>query len=301
MRFRTPVFFALLALALVSVPVLAQDGGDVTFKSTELAPGLYMLEGVGGFGGGNIGLLTGEDGVVLVDDSFPPHTETLLKAVAEVVSEPIDFVINTHVHGDHTGGNTTLTGKGATLVAHDNVRARMVKNGMPTPDGNVPAPKEMLPVLTFDDNVTFHLNGQESYVFHVEHAHTDGDAVIHFRGANVIHAGDVFFNGLFPFIDMDNGGSVDGYLAAQKKILEMAGEDGRIIPGHGPLATPADLQASITMLETGRENVRALMAKGHSLDEILEANPLADFEEQDWQFISTERMIRQLHRGLTSN
>lgn len=302
MNTRTYAFFALLAVLLVSTPVLAQDAAapEVTFKSTELAPGLYMLEGVGGFGGGNVGLLTGDDGVVLVDDSFPPHTQTLLGAVAQVVSEPIDFVINTHVHGDHAGGNAILSGKGATLVAHDNVRARLVANGTPTPEGNVPAPKAMLPVLTFNDALTFHLNGQESHVFHVAQAHTDGDAVIHFRTANVIHAGDVFFNGIFPFIDLDNGGSVDGYIAAQKKILELAGADGKIIPGHGPLATPADLRASIDMLETAKKNIGALLAEGKSLDDIIAANPLADFASQDWQFITTERMIRQVHRDLTS-
>lgn len=298
---RNLVSLAAIALILVALPAVAQDDApEVTFESTELAPGLHMLEGVGGFGGGNVGLLLGEDGVVLVDDSFPPHTEQLLVAISKVVSEPVDFVINTHVHGDHLGGNAVFSSKGSTLVAHDNVRTRLVANGMPTPDGPQPAAKEMLPVLTFDDAVTFHLNGQESYVFHVEHAHTDGDAVIHFRTANVIHTGDVFFNGIFPFIDMDNGGSLDGYIAAQKHILELAGDDAKIIPGHGPLATPADLQASITMLESAKKAVAALLAEGKSLDQILEAEPLADFESQSWQFITTERMIRQVHRGLTS-
>ncbi len=298
---RTLVSLAAIPLILLALPSMAQDAApQVTFKTTELAPGLHMLEGVGGFGGGNVGLLIGEDGVVLVDDSFPPHTEQLLAAIAEVVSEPIDFVINTHVHGDHLGGNSALSAQGSTLVAHDNVRSRLVKEGMPTPDGPQPAGKEMLPVLTFDDAVTFHLNGQESYVFHVEHAHTDGDAVIHFRTANVIHAGDVFFNGVFPFIDMDNGGSLDGYIAAQKRILEMADDESKIIPGHGPLATSADLKASIDMLESAKKAVGGLLAEGKSLDQILEAKPLADFESQSWQFITTERMIRQLHRGLTS-
>lgn len=303
MHFRATVFLVLAALSLAPIPLFAQAAAaapEVTFQAVEVAPGIYMLEGVGGFGGGNVGLLTGEDGVVLVDDSFPPHTEQLLAAIAQVVSDPVDFVINTHVHGDHLGGNPTLGGMGATLVAHDNVRARLVKDGMPIPDGAVPASPEMLPVLTFEDAVTFHLNGQEAHVFHVANAHTDGDAVIHFRTAGLIHAGDVFFNGLFPFIDLDNGGSVDGYIAGQKRILELAGDSAKIIPGHGPLATPADLKASIAMLETAKERIAAQIAAGKSIEEILAARPLEEFEAQSWQFITTERMIRQVHRDLAS-
>ncbi len=289
-------------LALLSLPTLAQEAAQppqVTFKATELSAGLYMLEGVGGFGGGNIGLLTGEDGVVMVDDSFPPHTEQLMAAVAEVVSAPVDFVVNTHVHGDHVGGNVTLDAQGAVIVAHDNVRSRLVKDGMRTGSGSIPAPEDMLPVLTFADAVTFHLNGQEAYVFHVEHAHTDGDAIIHFRTADVIHAGDVFFHGIFPFIDLDSGGSVDGYIAAQKEIHAACKEGTRIIPGHGPLATCADLQGSIDMLEAAKTAIGSLIAEGKTIEQILEAAPLADYESQNWQFITTERMIRQVHRDLT--
>ena len=258
-----------------------------------------MLEGMGGFGGGNVGLLTGKDGVILVDDSFPPHTDQLLAAIAEVVSEPVDFVINTHVHGDHLGGNAHFSAKGATIVAHDNVRERLKEQGMPTPSGTEPAPPEMLPVLTFADAVTFHLNGQESFVFHAAKAHTDGDAIIHFRTADVIHTGDIFFNGIFPFIDLDNGGSVDGYIAAQEKILSKCGEKTRIIPGHGPLATPDDLRKSVQMLKDAKKAIGELIGQGKTIEQILEAKPLAAYESQSWQFINTERMIRQVHRDLS--
>lgn len=297
----SPALLAATVLLLLAVaPIaLAQDDG-VTFESTELAPGIYMIEGVGGFGGGNIGVLTGDDGVVLVDDSFPPFTERLLKAVDEVAGRQVDFVVNTHVHGDHTGSNAALGEKGAHIVAHDNVRHRLATEGMPAgPDEMVEAPPEALPVLTFADAVTFHLNGQESYVFHVSEAHTDGDAIIHFKGADVIHMGDVFFHKVFPFIDIDSGGSVDGYIAAQKKVLAMAGESTKIIPGHGPLATRADLEASIAMLEDARAKIGAMMKDGKSVEEILEASPLAEYESQNWNFITTERMIRQVHRGLS--
>ncbi|MEM7355596.1 MAG: MBL fold metallo-hydrolase, partial [Acidobacteriota bacterium] len=183
MKIRSALVLCLLA-SLLATPVLAQAAAEqpqVTFKATELVPGLHMLEGVGGFGGGNVGLLTGDDGVVLVDDSFPPFTETLLAAVAEVASGPVDFVVNTHVHGDHMGGNEILGKAGAKIVAHDNVRGRLVADGISTGNGSIPAPSDALPVLTFADAVSFHLNGHHAYVFHVAHAHTDGDAVIHFR------------------------------------------------------------------------------------------------------------------------
>ncbi|MEO1083289.1 MAG: MBL fold metallo-hydrolase [Acidobacteriota bacterium] len=301
MSFRMSRLIPFLALILLAVPAVAQDepAPEISFKATELVPGLYMLEGVGGFAGGNVGLLTGDDGVVMVDDSFPPHTDKLVAAVADVVKAPVDFVINTHVHGDHLGGNVHMHGQGATIVAHDNVRGRLVKNGMPTPTGTEPAPGEMLPVLTFADAVTFHLNGQESYVFHVADAHTDGDSIIHFKNADVIHMGDCFFNGIFPFIDVDNGGGVDGYIAAQEKVLAMASDKTQIIPGHGPLATKADLEASVKMLKAARESIGGMIKAGKSVDEILEAKPLADFEAQSWQFITTERMIRQVHRSLS--
>lgn len=274
---------------------------EISFKATELTPGLHMIEGVGGFAGGNIGLLTGPDGVVMVDDSFPPFASLLLESVAKVAGAPIDFVINTHVHGDHVGGNHLVGQAGATIVAHDNVRARLVRDGIVGGPEPVPAPKEALPVVTFADAVTFHLNGQEAYVFHVAKAHTDGDAIIHFRGANVIHAGDVFFHGIFPFIDLDSGGSVDGYIAAQKRILEVADDATKIIPGHGPIAGKADLQASVAMLEDVKKIIGDLVAAGMSVEEVLEKKPLAAYESQSWAFITTERMIRQVYRGLAAN
>lgn len=299
-----PRVLQLLVVAAVATLLLAPVAGaqgEVTFQSTELAHGIYMIEGVGGFGGGNIGVLTGDDGVVLVDDSFPPFTDAILKAVDEVAGAPVDFVVNTHVHGDHLGGNETLGKQGTHIVAHDNVLVRLLKDGIPSgPDTMAPAPPEALPVLTFADAVTFHLNGQAAYVFHVEHAHTDGDAVIHFKDADVIHMGDVFFHEVFPFIDLDNGGSIDGYIAAQEKVLAMAGESTKIIPGHGPLASRADLEASIAMLKDARAKIGAMMKDGKTVEEILEAGPLAEYESQSWSFITTERMIRQLHRGMSN-
>ncbi len=295
---RTRIALFALTLSLFVAPALAQ--GNVDFKSTPVVPGLYMLEGEGGFAGGNLGLLVGEDGVVLIDDGLPPLTDKLLAAIGKITDDPVSFLINTHVHGDHIGSNEALGKAGTTIVAHDNLRQRMITDGVPGPSGSVPAPKAALPVLTFADAVTIHLNGRPAYVFHVEHAHTDGDSVIHFTADNVIHTGDAMFNGLFPYVDLDNGGSVAGYIAAQEKILSLADDETKIIPGHGPLASKQDLQAAVEMLKDSLARVSKLVQQGKSIDEIVELNPLADYHDDwNWGFITTERMTRTIHRDLT--
>jgi glyoxylase-like metal-dependent hydrolase (beta-lactamase superfamily II) len=283
----------LLALCAFSFAVAATaQEGDITFKSTELAPGLYMLEGQGGFAGGNLGLITGDDGVVLIDDGLEPLVAITVAAIESLTGDPVDFVINTHAHGDHTGANEVLHGKGATVVAHDNLRRQMVKDG---------SNRAALPELTFTDAVTFHLNGHTANVFHVANAHTDGDAVIHFPEVNIIHTGDAMFNKLFPFIDLDSGGSVSGFIAAQKRIIALADDETKIIPGHGKLANKADLQAAVDMLEDAQARVKALVDAGNSQEEVIAANPLADYEDAwAWDFITAERMTATIYRSLTA-
>lgn len=302
MRLRTTVPALLTLVPLCLAPAPAQEPApqpEISFEATELASGLYVLEGVGGFAGGNVGLLTGEDGVVLIDDGLPPLTDELLEAIGELSDDPIEFLINTHVHGDHIGGNETIAQAGATIVAHDNLRSRLKADGIRMPGGSVPAPEDALPTVTFSDSVTFHLNGRNAFVFHVEKAHTDGDAVIHFRDDNVIHAGDVLFNGLYPFIDMDSGGTVDGFIAAQKRIWALADEETKIIAGHGPVAGKKELAAAIAMLEDSYARVGAMVEAGKSDEEILAANPLADYHDDwNWAFITTERMTQTLIRAL---
>ena len=288
----------LVSTAPFQVAFAQADG--VTFKSTELGTGLYMLEGQGGFAGGNLGLSTGEDGVVLIDDGLGQLASMTLSAVEEITGRPVDFVINTHVHGDHTGGNAALHESGATIIGHENLRRRMVEDDSVSADGSAPVPREAMPEITFSRSMTFHLNGHEAFVFHVASAHTDGDAVIFFRGVNVIHAGDVFFNAVFPFIDLDSGGSVGGYLEAMDDILSLAGPDTRIIPGHGPLADKADLQAARDMLADARSKVKALLDAGKSEQDVLHENPLAAYENWSWSFITTEIMTRTLIRDLQS-
>jgi glyoxylase-like metal-dependent hydrolase (beta-lactamase superfamily II) len=285
------ILFALCAFSF-AVTAGAQQG-EISWKSTEVAAGLYMLEGQGGFAGGNLSLITGDDGVVLIDDGIEPLTDVTVAAVEALTGDPVDFVINTHAHGDHIGANAAYRGKGATVVAHENLRSQMIKDG---------SSEAALPTLTFKDAVTFHLNGHTAHVFHVAKAHTDGDSVIHYPEINVIHAGDVMFNKLFPFIDLDSGGSVAGYIAGQKKIISMADDETKIIPGHGPLASRADLQAAVDMLEEANERVWALVVDGKSKEEVLAENPLADYHDTwNWGFITTERMTETLYRSWTED
>ena len=283
---------ALLLIALAPA-AFAQDA-EITFKSTELEPGLFMVEAVGGFGGGNMAIIVGEKHVAMIDDSMPPFAETLLIHATETAGRPIDFMINTHVHGDHTGGNAHFAAGGTVVFAHDNIRKRLLIN--PSAAGGPGG----LPVVTFGDGVRFHLGDVEARVIHIPNAHTDGDAIIHFPNANVIHTGDILFHGMFPFIDLDSGGNVDGYIAAQKKILEMADDDTRIVPGHGALTDKSGLKTDVEVLVESRNLVQALIDEGMSVDDVVAANPLAKFDAYSWQFITTERITRTIYRSLTT-
>jgi cyclase len=282
----------LLGAALAAGTAIAQDS-EISFKSTEVAPGLYMLEGQEGFTGGNAGLLTGDDGVVLIDNGVEAVTPLALATIEKLTDAPVDFLINTHAHGDHVGVNAAIHQTGATIVAHHQLRERMIAED---------AARDALPELTYSDSVTFHLNGYTIHVFHVANAHTDGDSVIQFPEVNVIHTGDAMFNKLFPFIDLDSGGSVDGYIAAQQLVLSLANDETKIIPGHGVLANKAELQAAVDMLIDSQARVKALIDAGNDLEQIKTANPLADYHDTwNWEFITTEVMTETLYRSLTSN
>jgi cyclase len=249
---------------------------DVKVEVVPVSAGIYMLTGRGG----NIGVSVGEDGVFLIDDQYAPLTERIKAAVAQLSGKPVRFVLNTHWHGDHTGGNENLGNEGVVIVAHDQVHERMTKeNFLAAFDMKVPpAPQAALPVISFNDTLTFHLNGHDIHAVHVEHAHTDGDSIVHFRAANVIHTGDVWFNGMYPFIDADSGGSVDGVIAAVDAILKLADDETKIMPGHGPLSDKAGLMGYRKFLVDVRERIGALVLQGRSLEEILAARPLADYD-----------------------
>jgi glyoxylase-like metal-dependent hydrolase (beta-lactamase superfamily II) len=268
------------AVCLAAAPVLAQqqDFSKVEVKAQKVAEGVHMLTGAGG----NIGLSVGKDGTYVIDDQYAPLTDKILGAIREITPAPVRFVVNTHWHGDHTGGNENLGKGGALLVAHENVRLRMSKEHfMAAMDRKIPpSPEAALPVVTFTEAVTFHWNGDEIRVYHVPPAHTDGDSIIHFVKADVVHMGDVFFNGGYPFIDVSSGGRIDGYLAAADRVLAGTTEKTRIIPGHGPLATKADLQAFRDMLKTMRDRIAKLKAEGKTRDQAIAAKPTADHDEK---------------------
>ncbi|MGB5512566.1 MAG: MBL fold metallo-hydrolase [Woeseiaceae bacterium] len=283
---------AFLPLLLASL-AFAQDA-EITFSSTEIEPGIFMIEAQGGFGGGNMAVLVGDGQVAMIDDGLPPLAENLLTHVTATAGGPIDFMVNTHVHGDHAGGNAHFAASGTVVFAHDNIRKRLLE------DASGAGGADGLPVVTFGDGVTFHLGTIEARVMHMPVAHTDGDAVIYFPGANVIHTGDILFHAIFPYIDLDNGGTVDGYIAAQKQILALADDATKIIPGHGTITDRNGMQADLEMLVESRALVAALVEKGMSADDIVAANPLELYESYSWGFITTERMTRTLVRSLTS-
>jgi len=280
---------------LLALPALAQrDWNKVEIKATPVAGTVYMLEGAGG----NIGVTIGEDGIVIIDDQFAPLAPKIKEAVAGLSDKPVKFVLNTHWHGDHTGGNEYF-GEIAPLVSHDNVRKRLAEGMDSESRKTPPAPPEALPILTFNDRLTIHLNGEEVRAIHLPHAHTDGDAVIWFTDSNVVHMGDVLFSGLFPFIDIDSGGSVDGVIAALDKVVATVPGDVKIIAGHGPLSTIEDVKKAKAMILDCREIVREALAAGKTAEEIRDEKLLEAYAAWDWNFITTERWIATLVRDLS--
>ncbi len=283
--------------AFLAAPAAAQpDVAAVEVRVERLSPGVAVLFGAGG----NIGLSYGEDGNVLVDDQYAPLTEKIVAAVRAVNAAPVRFVINTHWHGDHTGGNENFGKAGAVIVAHDNVRVRMSSEQfLEAFDQRVsPSPKGALPVVTFAEGVTLHLNGDTIDVVHVANAHTDGDSLVHWRSANVLHMGDIFFHRVtFPFIDLGSGGSVDGMIAAVNRAIEISTPDTRVIPGHGPMATVTDLIAYRDMLVDVRGKVAAGIGAGRNLAQIQESRPAASYGMAGG-FIKPDQFVEAVYNSL---
>jgi cyclase len=282
----------LLSILLASVVVSGwtahgqSSGSDVVIKAVHAAKNVYMLEG----SGGNIGASVGPDGVLIVDDQFAPLAPRIEAALKELNPGPVKFVLNTHFHGDHTGGNAYF-GQHASIVAHDHVRERMAKTA-----GTKTA---ALPVITFDQSLHLHFNGEEIRVIHVAAGHTDGDSIIHFTGANVVHMGDQFFSGLFPFIDLNAGGSIKGFIHNVADALETIPEDAKIIPGHGPLSNKKELREFHEMLVATSALVEKAIADGKTLEQVKSAGLPEKWKSWDWPSISTAQWLEILYRGLS--
>jgi cyclase len=286
---------ALLSVTL-AVPLCAQqDFSKVEVKAQQLAPGVAVLFGAGG----NIGVSYGEDGTVLVDDQFAPLTEKIQKAVADLGATPVKFLINTHWHGDHAGGNENFGKAGAVIMAHDNVRVRLIKGA--TVAGTVlpPAPKAALPVVTYADGVKLHLNGEEVRVIHTPAAHTDGDSIIHWTKSNVIHMGDLFMLQVsFPFVDTGSGGNVRGFVTAADTALALANDQTKIIPGHGVMATKADLQNHRNMIAGTIAKVEAAIKQGKTLDQIKAMRPTDGYGVSTTGFIKPDDFVEVVYKQI---
>ncbi len=292
--------FAAACAALALAAQAQTDFSKVEIKATKLGDTTYMLVGAGG----NLGVSVGEDAVFLIDDQFGPLSEKITAAIAAITAKPVRFILNTHWHFDHTGGNENFAKAGAILVAHENVRRRMsadqfiefIKSTQPA------FPKAALPVVTFAQGLTFHLNGDEMRVTHIPRAHTDGDAIVHFVASDVIHMGDVYFSNMYPVIDTSSGGTIDGTIAGCDQALAIAKDSTRIIPGHGALSNRAELKEYRDMLATVAARIRKLVAEGRKVDEIVAAKPTADLDAK-WGngFVNGDKFAEMIATNILKN
>jgi len=276
----------------LSLAAFAQDDDfrKVQMKVTKVAGNVYMLEG----SGGNIGASVGEDGIVIVDDQFAPLADKIKAALKGVTDKPVRFVINTHFHGDHTGGNAIFQ-KDAPVIAQDNVRKRLEAGA----GDRKPAPKDALPIITFDHDVTVHLNGEDIHALHFASGHTDGDSIIFFPKSNVVHMGDDFVTYGFPFIDLKSGGSVEGMIAAVDDVVSKLPADVKVIPGHGPISNLDDVRKFSAMLKDTLAVVQKALKQGKTLDQMKQEKILAPWDKWSGDFIKTDGFIETLYNDLT--
>ncbi len=279
-----------IIFSLISISVKAQNFDDAVIESIKLSDQIYVLTGPGG----NIGISIGNDGVFVIDDKFAPLAPKIEAAINVLTDKHVKFLVNTHHHGDHTGGNVNMEKLGATIIAHDNVRQHLA---MDDSKSNI----DGLPIITFNDKLSLYINGEKVSVFHVDHAHTDGDAMLYFNGSNVLHTGDVYFNNMFPYIDLSSGGSINGYIEAVKKGLEAINDDTKIIPGHGKVSNKAEYKMFLSMLETLKANVLTEIEKGKTEDEIAADTSITKTYDDlgfSWAFIDSEKIRRTLYKSL---
>ncbi|HEX5876688.1 MAG TPA: MBL fold metallo-hydrolase [Pyrinomonadaceae bacterium] len=290
--------FVPLFVLLFTISIHAQqDFSKVEIKATKVAGNVYMLQGAGG----NIGVSVGDDGILIVDDQYAPVADKIRAALKGIADKKLRFILNTHWHGDHTGGNVVF-GPEAPIIAHDNVRKRMAteqkseffKRTTPA------SPKEALPVITFDKNLTVHFNGEEIRAIHYPHGHTDGDSVIFFTASNVVHLGDNFFAGGFPFVDLESGGSVDGLTKNIGEIINKIPAGAKLIPGHGPLSTIDELKQYHRMLEQTSGIIRERISAGKTLEQIKSEGLPEEWKTWGTGFIKTDRWIEIVYLSLTA-
>jgi len=276
-----------------------QDFSKIQIKVSKVAGSVYMLQGAGG----NIGASVGEDGIVIVDDQYAPLADKIQAALKGITDKPVRFIINTHYHGDHTGGNAYFQ-KQAPIIAQDNVRKRLESGGAAGNGSSIhmdvkPSPKEALPIITFDHDVTVHLNGEDIRALYFPAGHTDGDSIIFFPKSNVVHMGDDFVTYGFPFIDVDSGGSINGMIDGVEKVIAQAPADVKIIPGHGPVSTIDDVKAYLTMLKATRDAVQKALKDGKTLDQMKQAKLLDPWKKYSGDFINEDTFLETLYNSLT--
>ena len=296
MRLRLIVTAVLLGTSLLA-NAQQRDWSKVEVQSTPLRLGTHLLTGLGG----NIVASVGDDGTFIIDDQYAPLNPRIVAALQALDPKPVRYVINTHWHGDHTGGNEAFGDAGAVILAHDNVRQRMSTqqfNAAMEPRG-APSPEAALPVVTFTEGVSLHLNGDTVRVVHVAQAHTDGDALVKFERANVLHMGDTFFHGAYPFIDSASGGGIDGVLAAVQTGLGLADADTIVVPGHGERTDRTGLAAYGALLKDYRDRIAAMKLAGRSVEQVIAARPTAATDEAMGKgFIKPDQLVRAIYETL---
>jgi cyclase len=281
-----------IIIFFTTIITFAQNN-DVVIKTTKITDHIYMLEGQGG----NIGISVGDDGVFMIDSQYAPLTLKILEAIKAISDKQIKFLVNTHHHGDHTGGNANIGILGTTIIAHDNVYKRLNDASA----DKLSATKESLPIITFNDKLSIYLNGEQVFIFHVDNAHTDGDALLYFTESNILHTGDTFFSGLYPYIDLNSGGTVNGYIDAVKQALILIDEHTKIIPGHGKLSNKKEYQFFLSMLENLKETVSAEIAAGKTEDEVVSNKNITKIYDDlgySWSFINSEKIRRTFYLSL---
>jgi glyoxylase-like metal-dependent hydrolase (beta-lactamase superfamily II) len=288
-----PLLFLFTCLLQLTF-VVAQDE-EVTIGIDTLSKDVYMLTGQGG----NIGIFVGRDHVFMIDDQFERLSEKIKSAIVTLTDKPIAILFNTHMHGDHTGGNSKFNSKATAIVAHDNVRKTLLEQQ----SGNTAFDEKMLPEITFSDDITFHDGEETIMAFHVHNAHTDGDAMVYFLENNVLHMGDTYFAERYPFIDLKSGGSVEGYINAHKKALHLINEDTKIIPGHGRPSNKAELQKYVAMLEAIKSKVEDAIASNASLEDVVKDTSLTEaYDELHGNgFIKPEALRETFYVSLKGN